>query len=53
MSDSVRQHTEIIEAFKKGNSIIVEGLVRANAEKGRDILVEQISREKGRHEINQ
>jgi DNA-binding GntR family transcriptional regulator len=52
MTDSVRQHSEIIEAFTKGNSSLVEGLVRANAEKGRDILVEQISREKGRHEIN-
>jgi len=53
MSVSVRQHVEIIEAFKKGNSSVVEGLVRANAEKGRDVLVEQISREKGRHEANQ
>jgi DNA-binding GntR family transcriptional regulator len=54
MSDSVRQHREIIDAFTHGNSSLVEGLVRANAEKGRDILVEQISREKGsRHEANQ
>jgi DNA-binding GntR family transcriptional regulator len=53
MTDSVRQHREIIEAFTKGNSALVEGLVRANAEQGRDVLVEQLSREKVRHEINQ
>lgn len=53
MADSVRQHREIIEAFREGRSTVVEGLVRANAEKGRDILVEEISREKGRpHELN-
>lgn len=53
MAESVRQHREIIEAFRNGNSSLVEGLVRANAEKGRDILVEEISREKVRpHELN-
>lgn len=51
MKDSVRQHAEIIEAFRSGNISLVENLVRANAERGRDVLVEEISKdkEKGLH----
>jgi len=46
MKDSVRQHVEIIDAFRAGDAALVERLVRANAEKGRDVLVEEITREK-------
>jgi len=49
MLDSVRQHGEIVEAFSKRDSSLVEGLVRANAERGRDILVEEIMKEKLKH----
>jgi hypothetical protein len=34
MKDSVAQHREIVEAFKKGNITLVESIVMANAEKG-------------------
>ncbi|HBG47058.1 MAG TPA: GntR family transcriptional regulator [Deltaproteobacteria bacterium] len=46
MSDSVRQHSEIIEAFRKTDTSLVEGLVRANAERGRDVLVEELTQKK-------
>jgi len=49
MRDSVRQHNEIIEAFKSRDTARVETLVRANAERGRDVLVEEILKEKTRH----
>lgn len=52
MADSVRQHGEIIEAFKNRDMNLVESLVRANAERGRDVLVEEITKEKSRHDIN-
>lgn len=52
MADSVRQHNEIIEAFKNSDMNLVESLVRANAERGRDVLVEEITKEKSRHDIN-
>lgn len=48
MEDSVKQHNEIIEAFKEGNQSLVETLVRANAERGRDVLVEEILKEKSK-----
>lgn len=44
MNDSVKQHHEIIEAFKAGDTGLVENLVRANAERGRDTLVEELRR---------
>lgn len=53
MQNSVKQHAEIIEAFKNNDDNLVENLVRANAERGRDVLVEEISREKTRHGVNQ
>jgi DNA-binding GntR family transcriptional regulator len=52
MQDSVKQHDEITEAFKKGDESMVESLVRANADKGRDVLVEEISKEKVRYGAN-
>lgn len=52
MKDSVLQHREIIEAFKKGNITLVESIVMANAEKGRDVLVEEILKEKSKHVPN-
>lgn len=42
MRDSVRQHGEIIEAFRSGDIERVESLVKANAERGRDTLVEEL-----------
>lgn len=45
MKNSVKQHDEIIGAFKKRDMELVERLVRANAEKGRDVLVEDIHKE--------
>ncbi len=52
MRDSVRQHFEIIEAFKTGNTVLVETLVKANAERGRDVLVEEILKEKTKNGPN-
>ena len=52
MRDSVRQHNEIIEAFKTGNTVLVETLVKANAERGRDVLVEEILKEKTKNGPN-
>ncbi len=46
MRDSVRQHEEIIEAFKRGDEERVEKLVKANAEKGAEILVQEIRKGK-------
>jgi DNA-binding GntR family transcriptional regulator len=46
MKESVNQHREIIEAFRKSDAELVERLVRANAEKGRDVLVDEILRER-------
>ena len=48
MKESVRQHGEIIEAFRRGDAELVERLVRENAEKGRDVLVDEILRESAR-----
>lgn len=52
MQDSLKQHNRIIEAFKAGDTVLVEDLVRANAERGRDVLVEEILKEKSKHGLN-
>ncbi|MBI5887849.1 MAG: GntR family transcriptional regulator [Deltaproteobacteria bacterium] len=49
MQDSVKQHEEIVGAFKRGDAVLVEALVKANAERGRDVLVEEISKERVKH----
>ncbi|MBI5561897.1 MAG: GntR family transcriptional regulator [Deltaproteobacteria bacterium] len=49
MKNSAAQHAEIIEAFRKGDVGVVERLVRANAERGRDVLVEEIHKDKVRY----
>lgn len=46
MSDSVRQHKDIIEAFRQKDSSLIEALVRANAERGRDVLVNEITQKR-------
>ena len=46
MQSSVKQHTEILEAFKKRDVDLVERLVKANAEKGGELLVQEILKEK-------
>lgn len=52
MNDSVIQHDEIIEAFRNCDTALVENLVRANAERGRDVLVEELTKEKSKHGAN-
>lgn len=52
MSDSVMQHQKITEAFVNKDAAKVEDLVRANAERGRDVLVQEISKEKTKHGTN-
>ncbi len=46
MGNSVKQHKDIIEAFRKRDEDQVEKLVRANAEQGGEVLVKQILKEK-------
>ena len=46
MKASVIQHNKIINAFKKKDADMVEALVKANAEKGGEVLVNEISKEK-------
>lgn len=46
MRSSVKQHNEIIEAFKKRDVDLVERLVKANAEKGGEQLAQEILKEK-------
>ena len=46
MWSSVKQHNEIIEAFKKRDVDLVERLVKANAEKGGEQLAKEILKEK-------
>jgi DNA-binding GntR family transcriptional regulator len=46
MEVSVKQHEEIISAFRKGDGELVEKLVRANAEMSAEFLVKEISKEK-------
>ena len=43
MKTSVRQHDEIIEAFTNRNGVMVEKLVRENAELSAEILVKELS----------
>jgi DNA-binding GntR family transcriptional regulator len=52
MEVSLKQHADIIEAFKVPDAELVQSLVVANAEKGRDLLVEEILREKSKHAPN-
>ncbi len=49
MDASLIQHKDIIEAFKENAAERVEELVMANAEKGRDVLVEEILKDKTKH----
>ncbi|MEK7679216.1 MAG: GntR family transcriptional regulator [Deltaproteobacteria bacterium] len=49
MKDSVEQHGAIVEAFKRGDMELVQRLVRATAERGRDVLVEEILKERSKH----
>lgn len=49
MQESIKQHSQIVEGFKTNNIGIVESLVRDNAEKGRDVLVEEILKERSKH----
>lgn len=53
MKESLAQHAEIIEAFRDGDADLVESLVRSNAEKGRDILVEEILKEGAAYDADQ
>ena len=46
MQSSVKQHDEIIEAFKKRDVDLVERLVKANAEMGGELLAQEILKEK-------
>lgn len=49
MKESVKQHNDIIKAFRNGNSDLVEMLVRGNAEKGGSTLVEEILKDRVKH----
>lgn len=53
MNTSVKQHEEIIEAFAGRDAEKVELLVRENAELSAEILVKELSRERGRDGISQ
>ncbi|MFQ5353960.1 MAG: GntR family transcriptional regulator [Thermodesulfobacteriota bacterium] len=46
MTESLSQHRDIIKAFKDSDAALVETLVRANAEKGRDVLVDEILKDR-------
>lgn len=46
MQSSVKQHSDIIEAFKKNDVDLVERLVKANAEMGGALLAQEILKEK-------
>ncbi|MCK5308169.1 MAG: GntR family transcriptional regulator [Zetaproteobacteria bacterium] len=45
MKNSVKQHDDIIGAFKKRDAALVDKLVRANAERGGEVLVQKILEE--------
>ncbi|MFQ5330113.1 MAG: GntR family transcriptional regulator [Thermodesulfobacteriota bacterium] len=45
MKNSVKQHDDIIGAFKKSDAALVDELVRANAEQGGEALVQKILEE--------
>jgi len=49
MQESTKQHDQILEGFKTKSVDTVEALVRDNAEKGRDVLVSEILKEKAKH----
>jgi DNA-binding GntR family transcriptional regulator len=53
MEVSLKQHGEIISAFRKGDVELVERLVRGNAEMSAEFLVKEISKEKAGDAINQ
>ena len=46
MQSSVKQHYEIIDAFRKKDMALVEKLVKANEEKGGELLAQEILKEK-------
>lgn len=52
MHDSVRQHTEIIDAFRDSNVALVESLVMANAEKSGHMLVEELLKDRPKYDLN-
>ncbi len=52
MRDSVKQHDKIISAFKRCDVALVEKLVRANAERGCEMLVQELKKEKTNHAAN-
>ena len=52
MNDSVRQHRDIIEAFRDSNAALVESLVMANAEKSGHMLVEELLKDRPKHDLN-
>jgi len=52
MNDSVGQHRDIIEAFRESNVALVESLVMANAEKSGHMLVEELLKDKPKHDLN-
>jgi len=45
MKNSVKQHRDIISAFRKRDEELVDRLVRANAEQGGEVLVQKIHKE--------
>ena len=45
MENSVKQHSEIIEAIKERNDTLVADLVKANAESNCDVLVHELMKE--------
>ncbi len=47
LTTSIKQHEDIVAAFKDGNADLVEVLVRANAEKSAEFLVKEILKDKG------
>lgn len=52
MTDSVKQHRDIIEAFRESNVALVESLVMANAEKSGHMLVEELLKDKPKYDLN-
>lgn len=46
MMESIRQHEDIVNAFRKKDAVLVERLVKLNAERGAELLVQEILREK-------
>ncbi len=46
MKESVEQHVDIVDAFKKKDADLVERLVKLNAERGAELLVKEILKER-------